>query len=276
MTTQRTAAHAVISGGGTGIGRAAAVRLAADGFDVTILGRRAAVLEEAADLIRAEAPDAQVHVVVADLEDPAQVERAAAEVAAIGTVDVLVNNAGGNLLDRGEGLAGLAEYYEANFRRNVLTAVLLTEALLPHVRRPGGRIISISSIAALRGADAYGAAKAAIHGWTMGLALQLAADEVTVNAVAPGYVPDTEFWDGRRSPEIIASRLAGVPMNRAGTPEEVAGAIAYLASPAAAWTTGQIIQVNGGACSAAAEARPRGGRSDQLKSPPGAMSAKRE
>lgn len=246
MTTRDEAGHAVISGGGTGIGRATALRLARDGFDVTIIGRRPAVLDEAAEQIRRAAPERRVHTVTADLEDPAQVERAAAEIAAAGALDVLVNNAGGNLLDRGEGLSGLADYYEANFRRNVLTAVLLTEALLPHVRRPG-RIVSISSIAGLRGADAYGAAKAAIHGWSMGLALQLADEGVTVNAVAPGYVPDTEFWDGRRTPEIAASRLAGVPMNRPGTPDEVSGAVSYLAGPSAAWTTGQIIQVNGGA-----------------------------
>ncbi|MEI3847914.1 MULTISPECIES: SDR family NAD(P)-dependent oxidoreductase [Microbacterium] len=246
MTTRDEAGHAVISGGGTGIGRATALRLARDGFDVTIIGRRPAVLDEAAEEIRRAAPERRVHTVTADLEDPVRVERAAADIVAIGTVDVLVNNAGGNLLDRGEGLSGLAEYYEANFRRNVLTAVLLTEALLPHVRRPG-RIVSISSIAGLRGADAYGAAKAAIHGWSMGLALQLADEGVTVNAVAPGYVPDTGFWDGRRTPEIAASRLAGVPMNRPGTPDEVAGAVSYLAGPSAAWTTGQIIQVNGGA-----------------------------
>lgn len=246
MTTRDEAGHAVISGGGTGIGRATALRLARDGFDVTIIGRRPAVLDEAAEEIRRAAPERRVHTVTADLEDPVRVERAAADIVAIETVDVLVNNAGGNLLDRGEGLSGLAEYYEANFRRNVLTAVLLTEALLPHVRRPG-RIVSISSIAGLRGADAYGAAKAAIHGWSMGLALQLADEGVTVNAVAPGYVPDTGFWDGRRTPEIAASRLAGVPMNRPGTPDEVAGAVSYLAGPSAAWTTGQIIQVNGGA-----------------------------
>jgi 3-oxoacyl-[acyl-carrier protein] reductase len=237
--------QAVISGGGTGIGLASASRLARDGFDLVLLGRRGAVLQEAADRIRTQAPDARVQTIVADLQDPDAVERAAGEI--VGTVDVLLNNAGGNVLDRGEGLAGIAANYEANMRLNVLTAVLLTEALLPRIVRPGGRIISISSIAALRGANGYGAAKAAIHGWMMGLAAELAAEGVTVNAVAPGYVPDTGFWDGRRTPDIVASRLAQVPMNRAGTPDEVAGAVSYLAGPEGGWTTGQIIQVNGGA-----------------------------
>ena len=237
--------QAVISGGGTGIGLASALRLARDGFDLVLLGRREAVLQEAADRIRTRTPDARVQTIVADLQDPDAVERAVGEIA--GGVDVLLNNAGGNVLDRGEGLAGIAANYEANMRLNVLTAVLLTEALLPRITRPGGRIISISSIAALRGANGYGAAKAAIHGWMMGLAAELAAEGVTVNAVAPGYVPDTGFWDGRRTPDIVSSRLAQVPMNRAGTPDEVAGAVSYLAGPEGGWTTGQIIQVNGGA-----------------------------
>jgi 3-oxoacyl-[acyl-carrier protein] reductase len=236
---------AVISGGGTGIGLASALRLARDGFDLALIGRRTEVLDAAAARIREQTPAARVQTIAADLQDPAQVERAAGEVA--GPVQVLLNNAGGNVLDRGEGLAGIAANYEANMRLNVLTAVLLTEALLPRIVRPGGRIISISSIAALRGANGYGAAKAAIHGWMMGLAADLAPEGVTVNAVAPGYVPDTGFWDGRRTPDIVASRLAQVPMNRAGTPDEVAGAVAYLAGPEGGWTTGQILQVNGGA-----------------------------
>jgi len=237
--------QAVISGGGSGIGLASALRLARDGFDLALIGRREAVLQEAADRIHTQTPRSRVQTVVADLQDPDAVERAAGEIE--GSVDVLLNNAGGNVLDRGEGLAGIAANYEANLRLNVLTAVLLTEALLPRITRPNGRIISISSIAALRGANGYGAAKAAIHGWMLGLAAEVAHDGVTVNAVAPGYVPDTAFWDGRRTPDIVSSRLAQVPMNRAGTPDEVAGAVSYLAGPEGGWTTGQIIQVNGGA-----------------------------
>ena len=236
---------AVVSGGGTGIGLASALRLARDGFDLALIGRRTTVLDAAATRIREQTPACAVRTIAADLQDPAQVERAAGEVD--GSVSVLLNNAGGNVLDRGEGLAGIAANYEANLRLNVLTAVLLTEALLPRVVRPGGRIISISSIAALRGANGYGAAKAAIHGWMMGLASELAPEGVAVNAVAPGYVPDTGFWDGRRTSDIVASRLAQVPMNRAGTPDEVAGAVSYLAGPEGGWTTGQILQVNGGA-----------------------------
>jgi 3-oxoacyl-[acyl-carrier protein] reductase len=74
----------------------------------------------------------------------------------------------------------------------------------------------------------------------------VAADGVTVNVVAPGFVPDTEFWTGRLTDELVADRVGQIPMGRPGTPREVAAAVAYLAAPDAGWTTGQIVQVNGG------------------------------
>ncbi len=97
----------------------------------------------------------------------------------------------------GESLAQIAEHWLADFRGNVLTVVLLTEALLPRMRRLGGRILAMSSIAGVRGPGAYGAAKAALHAWAFGLAAQLGPDGITVTVVAPGFVPDTEFWEGR-------------------------------------------------------------------------------
>ena len=103
-----------------------------------------------------------------------------------------------------------------------------------------------SSIAALRGGGSYGAAKAGLHPWTWDLAARLGPGG-TANVVAPGYVEDTEFWSGRLSPEIVEPRVDGTLVKRAGTPEEVAEAVAYLASPLSGFTTGQILQVNGGA-----------------------------
>jgi 3-oxoacyl-[acyl-carrier protein] reductase len=238
--------RAVVTGGGTGIGRAVAARLAADGDEVVIVGRRAEVLAAAAEQINATVGERRVTTARADLADPAQVEPLAAQ---LGVVDVLVNNAGGNFgatAGDSAGLADTAAAWEADFRGNVLTSVLLTQALLPSLARPGGRIVTISSIAALRGPGSYGAGKAALHAWSAGLATALAAEGITVNVVAPGFVPDTEFWDGRRTDEIVASRVAQIPMGRAGTPTEVAAAVAHLASPDAGWTTGQILQVNGG------------------------------
>ncbi|MDG3012058.1 SDR family oxidoreductase [Rhodococcus sp. D2-41] len=236
----------VVSGGGSGIGRAVARRLAVDGDRVVIVGRRTPVLEATAAEINDAVGDELVTTATADLTEPAQVHRLAGELAADGAVDVLVNNAGGSPNRSAHGLAEVADAYQEAFRVNVLTAVLLTEALVPHLTPRAGRIVAVSSIAGLRGAGPYGAAKAALHGWAMGLAQQLAPQQITVNVVAPGFVPDTGFWAGRLTDEVESARVAQIPLGRAGTPDEVAAGIAYLVSPEAGWTTGQILQINGG------------------------------
>ncbi|MER6594108.1 SDR family oxidoreductase [Micromonospora purpureochromogenes] len=238
---------AVVSGGGTGIGRAVAAGLAADGLDVLVVGRRAAVLAAAAERISAECGRAgAVRAVVADLTDPAQANLV---VEAVGerAVDVLVNNAGGYLGGDTGTLAGVAAHWRANFDANVLTAVLLTEALRPALRHPGGRVILLSSIAAQRGGGgAYSAAKAALHGWAYDLATQLGPEQVTVNVVSPGYVADTEFFGDRMTPEGHAKRVAATLVGRAGEPDDVAAAVRYLAGPSAGYVTGQVLGVNGG------------------------------
>ncbi|NYF55417.1 SDR family NAD(P)-dependent oxidoreductase [Micromonospora purpureochromogenes] len=238
---------AVVSGGGTGIGRAVAAGLAVDGLDVLVVGRRAAVLAAAVERISAECGRAgAVRAVVADLTDP---EQANLVVEAVGerAVDVLVNNAGGYLGGETGTLAGVAAHWRANFDANVLTAVLLTEALRPALRRPGGRVILLSSIAAQRGGGgAYSAAKAALHGWAYDLATQLGPEQVTVNVVSPGYVADTEFFGDRMTPEGHAKRVAATLVGRAGEPDDVAAAVRYLAGPSAGYVTGQVLGVNGG------------------------------
>lgn len=237
---------AVVSGGGTGIGAATARVLAEDGYDVAIVARRPDVLAAtAADISKAvDRPDA-VRALTADLSRPEEAARVAAELAGR-QVDVLVNNAGGYLPGDGSELAGVADWWRRNFDANVLTAVLLTTALLPHLARPGGRVILLSSIAAQRGgAGPYSAAKAALHGWAYDLARDLGPDGVTVNVVSPGYVTDTEFFGDRMTPEGHARRVAETLVGRAGEPPDIADAIRWLVR--AGYVTGQVISVNGGA-----------------------------
>ncbi|WP_229075874.1 SDR family NAD(P)-dependent oxidoreductase [Actinoplanes sp. DH11] len=232
---------AVVTGGGTGIGKATAGMLAGEGYDVIIVGRRAGVLADAVTWIGPQAV-----AVTADVSDPAQVP---AVVEAVGDrpVDVLVNNAGAFLAHDETTLAGVAERWRANLDSNVLTAVLMTTALLPRLRRPGGKIILTSSIAAQRGGGGpYSAAKAALHGYALDLATSLGADGITANVIAPGYVTDSEFFAGRMTPEGHQKRVDATLVKRAGVPSDIAEAVRWLVGPGGGFVTGQVINVNGG------------------------------
>jgi len=239
----------VVSGGGTGIGLATAEAFAADGDRVVLLGRRADVLRKAAEELNGRHGSGTATWYAADLSDPEQVGAAREFITADDTpVDVLVANAGGNAAPSHDGtLASVAAGYRRNFDANVLTAVLLTEALLPHVRRPGGRIVQLSSIAALRGSGSYGGSKAWVNTYTYDLAQRVGDEGITVNAVAPGFVGDTEFFGARATPEFVASRVAQSLTGQPGHPSEIAAAIRYVASPEAAYMTGQVLHINGGA-----------------------------
>ncbi|QIJ64506.1 SDR family oxidoreductase [Streptomyces sp. JB150] len=240
--------NVVISGGGTGIGLAAARQFAAGGDRVLLLGRRREVLEKAG------VPGALVHA--ADLTEPADVRGVREFVTAEldGRVDVLIHSVGGNgALEppaaSDDPLDAIAHDWTVNFRINTLTTALLTEALRDHLASPGGRVLFLSSIAAYRGSSSspYAASKAALHPYAHELARVLGPRGITVNLVAPGYIEDTGFFGGRPPEDRRAMWIAETSNGRAGTPEDVAETLHWLASPAAGHITSQVIQVNGGA-----------------------------
>ncbi|TVT58896.1 SDR family oxidoreductase [Amycolatopsis rhizosphaerae] len=236
-----TARSVVVSGGGTGIGRAIAARFAAQGDRVTILGRRAGVLRETAESLGGD-----IHPVAVDLSAPEEVERTLDQFPP--RVDVLVNNAGRRGTPAPEGgLKAVAEAWRQDFDHNVLPAVLLTEALLPRLSRPGGRVVTIGSLAALRGNGSYGAVKAALLAWNHTLATRLGPDGVTANVVVPGYVAGTEFFGGAPSEAELDRRRRQTLVGREGRPEDIAAAVAFLASPEAGYITGEFLNSNGGA-----------------------------
>jgi 3-oxoacyl-[acyl-carrier protein] reductase len=237
--------HVVVTGGGTGIGKAIAAAFASQGNDVVITGRRRHVLAKAvADL------GDRVRALCFDAADAVQVERAIEELPQ--AVDVLVNSAGGNT-DIGSpepgSLAEVATAWRANLDANLLSAVLVTTALRPRLAS-GGAVINFSSIAAHRaGAGSYSAAKAAVEAWNLTLAQYLGADKITANVVAPGFTEGTEFFRGGMTDQRRSALIAQTANGRAGTPEDIAAAVLFLASPAASHITGQTIHVNGGALS---------------------------
>jgi len=242
----------VVSGGGTGIGRAVAQAFVEKGDRVVVIGRRGDVLSKTAEDLNRKSSSREPPVLpfVGDISQPSVATRLRDQIqrAGDGQVDVIVNNAGGVIQGPDSSLEEIAANWLETYRSNILTAVMLTESLTPLLRRPGGRIVNLSSIAAYRGGGGpYSAAKAAVTGWTFDLAARHGSEGITANVVVPGFVTGTEFFGDRMTPER-RSRLVGQTLNgRAGKPKDVAAAVLYLASVEAAHVTGQVIHVNGGA-----------------------------
>jgi len=237
-----TGKTALVTGASGGIGQAIARALHAQGAHVALSGTRCAELDRlAGDLAN------NVHVLPSDLSDPAAVERLvpAAE-AALGTLDILVNNAG---VTRDNLFMRMKDEEWDSVLAIDLTAVfrLCRASLKGMLKRRYGRIIQITSIVGVTGNPGqgnYAAAKAGMIGMSKSLAAEVAARNITVNCVAPGFIetPMTDVLNEKQKGAI----LGAVPMQRLGTGAEIAAAVVYLASAEASYVTGQTLHVNGG------------------------------
>ncbi|WP_242882152.1 SDR family NAD(P)-dependent oxidoreductase [Actinomadura litoris] len=230
----------LVTGGGTGIGRAIARSFAERHEAVVITGRRPRPLKETAD-------ELGVRALVCDHADPEALMGALAELP--GRIDVLVNNAGGNTDFDADGRTDLAAYardFRANLDANLVSAALTTKAVDERLV-PGGAVVHIGSIAADQGAGSYGAAKAGLASWNLDLAGELGPRGITANVVSPGYVADTEFFRDRLPQERRGELVSSTATGRAASPDDIAEAVIFLASPAARHITGQVLNVNGGA-----------------------------
>ena len=238
---------ALVTGASAGIGRAAAAAFAEVGAAVVIAARTAERLDEAAAEIR----DAggRVLAVPTDVNDGEQLARLLdATLAEFGRLDVLLNNAGGTM--PGAALNVSQRDFEAAFHFNVGAAFELTRLAVPHMAaRDGGVVVNISSAMSHLvdpGFVAYGTAKAALSHMTRLLACEW-APRIRVNALAVGAT-ETEALGMflRGAPEVRQQMIAMTPMARLATPEDIACAILYLASPASSWVTGKVFEVDGG------------------------------
>jgi NAD(P)-dependent dehydrogenase (short-subunit alcohol dehydrogenase family) len=247
-TTESTTTRvAIVTGAGSGIGRASALLLADAGFDVgiTYRGNEAGARETVAEV---ERRGRRGHAVQLDLADPRRAAPVVDELAErLGRVDVLVNNAGVN--PRTTTLEASVEDWEWTLAVNLIGPWACARAAAPHmIRTGGGRIVNITSVLAfapLSGGGAYCAAKAGLELLTKVMALELAQHGIAVNAVAPGHTATPMNFPAE---QLNAERIDRpvIPIARAAAPEEIAKAIVFLASGEASYATGASIVVDGG------------------------------
>lgn len=247
MSETNTARVIVVTGASRGIGRSIAIELASpkNFIYVNYLSNEAKAQEVVAEI---QKRDGQAKAIGFDVSDPAQVEKAFEQIAKEnGGVDVLVNNAGIPM----DGL--LLRYKDEDWQKSInvnLTSVYAcTKAALKTMmrRKSNGRIISMTSVVGQMGnagQSVYAATKAGIIGFTKSVAKEVASRDITVNAIAPGFVK-TEMTDAL-TPDQQAKIMENIPLKRVAEPHEIASVVKFLASPEASYITGQTIAVNGG------------------------------
>ncbi len=244
MSTE-TSRAAIVTGGSRGIGRAIALRLAADGFAVVVnyAGDAASAQATVSDI---EAVGGRAIAVKADVAQPQEVANLFAEAKqAFGRLDVVVNSAG-VMATVSIDVANL-DAFDRAIATNLRGAFLVLAQAAQHLGE-GGRIIALTTSVIAKAFPGYGpyiASKAGVEGLVHVLANELRGRKITVNAIAPGPVGTELFFRGK-SEETVANIARQSPMERIGTPEEVAGAVAFLAGPDGAWVNSQVLRVNGG------------------------------
>lgn len=239
---------ALITGGGTGIGAAAARHFAAEGTAVAVVGRRPEPLDETVQAIRSAGGEAMA--IPADLADPSSPERIVEAVASQwGRIDVLVNNAAA-IKHLPLEQASL-EVFDLHMAVNVRAPYFLTKAALPYLRKSDSAVVinisSSSGSLAIPGQSMYGTSKAALEYQTRSLAAEL-APHIRVNAIAPGPV-DTPIhltWAGDDVEGAYERMKRELPLKRMGTADELGAWIVWLASPEASWVTGVVLPIDGG------------------------------
>jgi len=241
---------AIVTGAGTGLGRAIALMFGREGAMVTLNGRRAEPLEKAATEIRQAGGTALVSA--GDVTKETDVARLVDTVLkSFGRLDILVNNAGG-IAERGPVLGMSEDGFRKTLDINVTSAFLCSRQALPELIRSKGNIVNIASLAGLRGAPnnaAYGAAKGAMVILTKDMAVDYASQGVRVNAVCPAYIEtdlNREMLDGLKKTGEYEALVKMHLLGRLGEPDDVAYATVYLASDEAKWLTGVTLGVDGG------------------------------
>lgn len=238
-----------VTGSSTGIGAACATALAKEGCRVAVHFNRSE--DEAKKVVEGiESEGGEAMVVGGDVSDAGEVGRMLGEIeSAFGSVEILVNNAG-SLLERRQFSEMTEDLWNRVMDVNLKSVFLVSQAVLPKMKEAGGgRIINTTSVAARNGggpgSSAYAAAKAGVSNLTRAMAKELIADGILVNGVAPGIIA-TPFHDQFTPPDVREKMKGAIPIGREGSPDEVAGAVVFLASEGGSYLVGEIIEVNGG------------------------------